>query len=106
MWMKQFQICLIVLTRGSHRHFQKVEKVSYRVFSENYSPLKELLVTPRRDDITKEKWMRFSKILKRMTSNGKLLGWCPTRSYIDVGTSTGSLYLEFGELLGIPICSY
>ncbi|MBA0878769.1 hypothetical protein Goshw_023276, partial [Gossypium schwendimanii] len=69
MWMKQFQICLIVLTRGSHRHFQKVEKVSYRVFSENYSPLKELLVTPR------------------MTSNGKLLGWCPTRSYIDVGTS-------------------
>ncbi|MBA0853975.1 hypothetical protein Goshw_024556 [Gossypium schwendimanii] len=32
-------------------------KVSYLVFSENYSPLKELVVTPRRDDITEEKWM-------------------------------------------------
>ncbi|MBA0879118.1 hypothetical protein Goshw_009672 [Gossypium schwendimanii] len=38
--------------------------------------------------------------------NGKLLGWCPTRSYVDVGTSTGSLYLEFGKLSDIPICSY
>ncbi|MFQ6634373.1 hypothetical protein Gotur_011259 [Gossypium turneri] len=34
-----------------------MEMVSYRVFSENYSPLKELVVTPRRDNITKEKWM-------------------------------------------------
>ncbi|MFQ6665150.1 hypothetical protein Gotur_031992 [Gossypium turneri] len=57
MSMKQFQICLTGLTRGSRRHFWKVEKVSYRVFSENYSPLKELVATPRRDDITKEKWM-------------------------------------------------
>ncbi|MBA0853976.1 hypothetical protein Goshw_024556, partial [Gossypium schwendimanii] len=54
-------------------------KVSYLVFSENYSPLKELVVTPR---------------------------WCPMRSYINVETSTGSLYLEFGELLDIPFCSY
>ncbi|MBA0833995.1 hypothetical protein Goarm_006397 [Gossypium armourianum] len=34
-----------------------VEKVSYRVFSENYSPLKELVPTPRRDNISEEKWM-------------------------------------------------
>ncbi|MBA0813507.1 hypothetical protein Gohar_027352, partial [Gossypium harknessii] len=33
------------------------EKVSYRVFSENYSHLKELVATPRRDDISEEKWM-------------------------------------------------
>ncbi|KAG8482574.1 hypothetical protein CXB51_024019 [Gossypium anomalum] len=39
-----------------HSHFWKVEKVSYRVFSENYSPLKELAATPRRDDITEENW--------------------------------------------------
>ncbi|MBA0880497.1 hypothetical protein Goshw_002662 [Gossypium schwendimanii] len=32
-------------------------KVSYRVFSESYSPLKEIIATPRRDDISKEKWM-------------------------------------------------
>ncbi|MFQ6663937.1 hypothetical protein Gotur_031237 [Gossypium turneri] len=40
-----------------HSHFWKVEKVSYQIFSENYSPLKELVATPRQDDITEEKWM-------------------------------------------------
>ncbi|MBA0782634.1 hypothetical protein Gotri_000493 [Gossypium trilobum] len=35
----------------------KVDKVSYRVFSENYSPLKEIVATPMRDDISEEKWM-------------------------------------------------
>ncbi|MFQ6669021.1 hypothetical protein Gotur_034434, partial [Gossypium turneri] len=35
----------------------KVDKVSYRVFSESYSPLKEIVATPRRDDISEEKWM-------------------------------------------------
>ncbi|MFQ6634371.1 hypothetical protein Gotur_011259, partial [Gossypium turneri] len=39
------------------RSLNAMEMVSYRVFSENYSPLKELVVTPRRDNITKEKWM-------------------------------------------------
>ncbi|KAG8492013.1 hypothetical protein CXB51_015340 [Gossypium anomalum] len=33
-----------------HSHFWKVEKVSYRVFSKDYSPLKELVATSRRDD--------------------------------------------------------
>ncbi|MBA0641905.1 hypothetical protein Goklo_026391 [Gossypium klotzschianum] len=35
----------------------KVDKVFYRVFSENYSPLKEIVAIPRRDDIMEEKWM-------------------------------------------------
>ncbi|MFQ6657517.1 hypothetical protein Gotur_027154, partial [Gossypium turneri] len=34
-----------------------VDRVSYRVFSENYSPLKEIVAIPRRDDISEEKWM-------------------------------------------------
>ncbi|MBA0635881.1 hypothetical protein Godav_005318 [Gossypium davidsonii] len=34
-----------------------VDKISYRVFSEHYSPLKEIVATPRRDDISKENWM-------------------------------------------------
>ncbi|MBA0881233.1 hypothetical protein Goshw_026319 [Gossypium schwendimanii] len=38
--------------------------------------------------------------------NGKLLGWCLTRFCIDVGTLTGSLYLEFGALSDIPLYSY
>ncbi|KAL1083230.1 hypothetical protein V6Z11_D09G186200 [Gossypium hirsutum] len=40
-----------------HNHFWKVDKVSYRVFSDNYSPLKEIVATPMRDDILEEKWM-------------------------------------------------
>ncbi|MBA0876409.1 hypothetical protein Goshw_005160 [Gossypium schwendimanii] len=32
-------------------------RVLYRVFSKNYSPLKEMVATPRRDDISEEKWM-------------------------------------------------
>ncbi|MBA0731787.1 hypothetical protein Golax_025639, partial [Gossypium laxum] len=34
-----------------------VDTVSYRVYSENYSPLKEIVAIPRRDDISEEKWM-------------------------------------------------
>ncbi|MFQ6664356.1 hypothetical protein Gotur_031505 [Gossypium turneri] len=49
--------CAQLLLAWFHSHFWKVDKVSYRVFSENYSPLKEIVATPRRDDISKEKWM-------------------------------------------------
>ncbi|MBA0635285.1 hypothetical protein Godav_029095 [Gossypium davidsonii] len=49
--------CTQLLLVWFHSHFWKVEKVSYRVFSENYSLLKELVATPMRDDITEEKWM-------------------------------------------------
>ncbi|MFQ6658454.1 hypothetical protein Gotur_027724 [Gossypium turneri] len=47
------------LDRGLHQshYFWKVDKVSYRVFSENYSPLKEIVATLRRDDISEEQWM-------------------------------------------------
>ncbi|MBA0799876.1 hypothetical protein Gohar_010362, partial [Gossypium harknessii] len=34
-----------------------VEKVSYRVFSKDYSPLKEFVAIPRQDNISEEKWM-------------------------------------------------
>ncbi|MBA0787292.1 hypothetical protein Gotri_006790 [Gossypium trilobum] len=34
-----------------------VEKFSYRVFSKDYSPLKEFVAIPRRDNISEEKWM-------------------------------------------------
>ncbi|MFQ6660440.1 hypothetical protein Gotur_028962 [Gossypium turneri] len=41
-----------------------VDKVSYQVFSENYSPLKEIVATPRRDDILEEKWMAILQNLR------------------------------------------
>ncbi|MBA0856019.1 hypothetical protein Goshw_022291, partial [Gossypium schwendimanii] len=34
-----------------------IDKVSYLVFSENYSPLKEIVATPMRDDISEENWI-------------------------------------------------
>ncbi|MBA0730135.1 hypothetical protein Golax_023291, partial [Gossypium laxum] len=49
--------CVQLLLAWFHSHFWKVDKVSYQVFSENYSPLKELAATPRRDEISEEKWM-------------------------------------------------
>ncbi|MBA0881725.1 hypothetical protein Goshw_001216 [Gossypium schwendimanii] len=49
--------CAELLLAWLHSHFWKVDKVSYRVFFENYSPLKEVVTTPRRDDISMEKWM-------------------------------------------------
>ncbi|MFQ6653614.1 hypothetical protein Gotur_024926 [Gossypium turneri] len=42
-----------------------VDKVSYRVFSKNYLPLKELAATPRRDDVSKEKWIEILQNLQK-----------------------------------------
>ncbi|MBA0784486.1 hypothetical protein Gotri_026387 [Gossypium trilobum] len=47
--------CAQLLLAWFHSHFWKVEKVSYRVFSDGYSPLEELVATPRRDDVSEEK---------------------------------------------------
>ncbi|MFQ6658211.1 hypothetical protein Gotur_027578 [Gossypium turneri] len=47
--------CAQLLLAWFHSHFWRVDKVSYRVFSENCSPLKEIMAIPRRDDISEEK---------------------------------------------------
>ncbi|MFQ6621742.1 hypothetical protein Gotur_001844 [Gossypium turneri] len=49
--------CAQLLLAWFHNHFWKVDKVSYRVFSKNYSPLKKIVSTPRKNDISEEKWM-------------------------------------------------
>ncbi|MBA0844747.1 hypothetical protein Goarm_022300, partial [Gossypium armourianum] len=56
--------CAQLLLVWFHSHFWKVDKVSYRVFFENYSPLNELVATPRRDNITVERWMAILQNLK------------------------------------------
>ncbi|MBA0575892.1 hypothetical protein Golob_027945 [Gossypium lobatum] len=48
---RRFIGCTQLLLAWSHSHFCKVDKISYRVFSESYSPLKEVATTLRRDDI-------------------------------------------------------
>ncbi|MBA0788014.1 hypothetical protein Gotri_026263, partial [Gossypium trilobum] len=56
--------CAQLLLAWFHSHFWRVDKVSYWVFSENYSPLKEIVATPRRDDISEEKWMAILQNLR------------------------------------------
>ncbi|MBA0879072.1 hypothetical protein Goshw_005278 [Gossypium schwendimanii] len=46
--------CAQLLLAWFHSHFWKVKKVLYRVFSGHYSPLKEIVATPRRDNISEE----------------------------------------------------
>ncbi|MBA0730388.1 hypothetical protein Golax_022651, partial [Gossypium laxum] len=58
--------CAQLLLAWFHSHFWKVDKVSYRVFSKNYSPLKEIVATPRRDDISGEKWMVLRQYRSRL----------------------------------------
>ncbi|MBA0785940.1 hypothetical protein Gotri_025973, partial [Gossypium trilobum] len=56
--------CTQLLLAWFHNHFWKVDKVSYQVFSENYSPLKEIVATPMRDGILEEKWMTILQNLR------------------------------------------
>ncbi|XP_012482916.1 uncharacterized protein LOC105797503 [Gossypium raimondii] len=53
----RFMGCAQLLLAWFHSHFWKVNKISYRVFSEHYSSLKEIVATPRRDNILEENWM-------------------------------------------------
>ncbi|MBA0687178.1 hypothetical protein Goari_014733, partial [Gossypium aridum] len=80
-------------------HFWKEDKVSYRVFSDNNSSLKELVATPRRDNISEEKWIVILQNLQ--DEDVKPLGWSLMRFCTDVGTLTRSLYLGFEELSDI-----
>ncbi|KAK5775645.1 hypothetical protein PVK06_043563 [Gossypium arboreum] len=53
----RFIECAQLLLVWFHSYFWKVEKVSYRVFSKDYSLLKELVAIPRQGNISEEKWM-------------------------------------------------
>ncbi|KAG8477142.1 hypothetical protein CXB51_030917 [Gossypium anomalum] len=56
--------CAQLLLAWFHSHFWKVDKVSYRVFSESYSPLKEIAAMSRRDDILEENWIALLRNLQ------------------------------------------
>ncbi|MFQ6622637.1 hypothetical protein Gotur_001907, partial [Gossypium turneri] len=69
--------CAQLLLAWFHCHFWKVDKVSYRVFSENYSPLKEIVATPRRDDISEEKWATILQNLQEEDVEWRAPWWLP-----------------------------
>ncbi|KAL1162071.1 hypothetical protein V6Z11_A07G177600 [Gossypium hirsutum] len=56
--------CAQLLLAWFHSHFWKVEKVSYRLFSKDYSPLRELVATSRWDDISEERWITILQNLR------------------------------------------
>ncbi|MBA0754864.1 hypothetical protein Gogos_022127 [Gossypium gossypioides] len=89
--------CAQLLLAWFHSHFWKVDKVSYRVFSENYSP-----ATPRRDDISVKNGWQFFRSCKKRTLSGELRGYFQTKFYTGVVILIGSLCLESGELLVMP----
>ncbi|MFQ6653273.1 hypothetical protein Gotur_024754 [Gossypium turneri] len=66
--------CAQLLLAWFHSHLWKVDKVSCQVFSKNHSPLKEIVATPRRDDISEEKWMT---ILQNLQEEDGAVGYAP-----------------------------
>ncbi|KAL1179999.1 hypothetical protein V6Z11_A03G199000 [Gossypium hirsutum] len=56
--------CAQLLIVWFHGHFWKVDKVSYQIFFEGYSPLKEEEAIQRTEDISEEKWMKILQNLK------------------------------------------
>ncbi|MBA0561462.1 hypothetical protein Golob_018285, partial [Gossypium lobatum] len=64
---ERFIGCAQLLLAWFHRHFWKVKKVSYRVFSENYFTLKESVATP------KAPWLILAEILYRY----EIFNWVP-----------------------------
>ncbi|KAL1171804.1 hypothetical protein V6Z11_A05G307800 [Gossypium hirsutum] len=56
--------CAQLLLVWFHSHFWKFDKVPCQGFFEDYSPLKEAAATPRRDDITEERWMEILQNLR------------------------------------------
>ncbi|MBA0789145.1 hypothetical protein Gotri_025271, partial [Gossypium trilobum] len=87
-----------------HSHFWKVDKISYRVLYESYSPLKEIVATPRRDDISKEKWMAIFQNLQEediewrapWLLSDEILYQCRDFDWVPL--------LGIGELLVMPHC--
>ncbi|KAG8489893.1 hypothetical protein CXB51_015947 [Gossypium anomalum] len=56
--------CAQLLLVWFHSHFWKVDKVPYRLFFKDYSPLKEAAATPMRDVITEERWIEILQNLR------------------------------------------
>ncbi|MBA0636423.1 hypothetical protein Godav_025514, partial [Gossypium davidsonii] len=84
--------CAQLLLAWFYSHFWKVENVSYQVFSENYSLLKEFTAIPKRDNISEEKWIA---ILQRAVGYGALAVLRQYRSRKFIPTTQWLAQCEF-----------
>ncbi|KAG8490494.1 hypothetical protein CXB51_013604 [Gossypium anomalum] len=101
----RFIRCAQLLLVWFHSHFWKVDKVPCRVFFKDYSPLKEAVATPRRDDITEERWIEILQNLREEDVMWKAPWMTPSEILYGVEALIGYLFLEFGELSIIHHCS-
>ncbi|MFQ6628788.1 hypothetical protein Gotur_006647 [Gossypium turneri] len=75
-------------------------RVSYRVFSENYSPLKEIVATLRRDDILEEKWMAILQNLQEEDIEWRALWLLPNEILYRCGDFDWVLLLKIWGAVG------
>ncbi|MBA0778092.1 hypothetical protein Gotri_006011 [Gossypium trilobum] len=87
--------CVQLLLVWFHSHFWKVDKILYRVFSENYSSLKEIVATPRGDDISEENWTALLQNLQEEDVEWKAPWFIPDRILYRCGN------FDWVPLLGI-----
>ncbi|KAG8486785.1 hypothetical protein CXB51_020128 [Gossypium anomalum] len=78
--------CAQLLLAWFHSHFWKVDKVPYRVFFKDYSLLKEAATTPRRDDITEERWIEILQNLREEDVMWKALWMTPSEILYQCGS--------------------
>ncbi|KAG8488724.1 hypothetical protein CXB51_016674 [Gossypium anomalum] len=69
-----------------HSHFWKVDKVPCRVFFKDYSPLKEAVDMPRRDDISEERWIDILHNLREEDVMWKALWLVPSEVLYRYGS--------------------
>ncbi|MBA0731034.1 hypothetical protein Golax_022444 [Gossypium laxum] len=97
---KIFIGCAQLLLPWLNYQFWKVEKVSYQIFFENYSPQKELVATPRQNDITKEKWMMILQILQDEDIEWKALWMVPNKILYRCGDFDWVSFLRIWGAVG------
>ncbi|KAA3458111.1 myosin heavy chain-like [Gossypium australe] len=91
----RFVGCAQLLLVWLHSHFWKVNKVSCRIFTYNYSPLKEIVTTPRRDDVLEENWIALLQNLQEEGIEWKAPWFIPNEILFRCGN------FDWFPLLGI-----
>ncbi|MBA0576945.1 hypothetical protein Golob_027999 [Gossypium lobatum] len=96
--------CAQLLLEWFHNHFWKVDKVLYRVFSENYLPLKEIVATPRKDDISEERWVAILQNLQEKDVEWRALWLLPDEILYRCGNFEWVPLLEIWGVIGYARC--
>ncbi|MFQ6661643.1 hypothetical protein Gotur_029740, partial [Gossypium turneri] len=96
--------CAQLLLAWFHSHFWKVDKISYRVFSKHYSLLKEIVATPRRDDISEENWIAILQNLQEEDVEWRAPWLIPNRILYHCGSFDWVPFLGiWGAIGSVPL---